>query len=147
MGECDQRVQGWRMERLTHTETKLIWKRLSAEAWTCRKNSRVLGTTKVGSAAYSSDGNVFGGCNVEHRFRSHDIHAEVSAISSLVSAGETKLERILVVAERDNFTPCGSCMDWIYELGGPDCVVGFQNKNDGDVKEFLAKDLMPYYPK
>lgn len=147
MGECDQRVQGWGMERLTHSDTKLIWKRLSAEAWKCRKNSRVLGTTKVGAATWSSDGNVFGGCNIEHRFRSHDIHAEVSAISSLVSSCKEKLEIILVVAERDNFTPCGSCMDWIYELGGPNCIVGFQNKESGDIKEFLAKDLMPHYPK
>ena len=135
------------MERLENQETEFMWKKLSDMAWLCRKNSRVLGTTKVGAAALSSDGNVFGGCNVEHRFRSHDIHAEVSAISALVSSGAKKLDIVLVVAERENFTPCGSCMDWIYEMGGPNCIIGYQNKESGKIKKFLAKDLMPYYPR
>jgi len=124
-----------------------LWTMMSEKSWKSQKNAKVLGTTKVGAAAVSSRGEIFVGCNVEHRFRSHDIHAEVSAISSLASQGETELKAILVVAERENFTPCGSCMDWIYELGGPECVVGFQNKESGPIKKFLAKDLMPYYPK
>jgi len=125
---------------------KQTWDKLSEKAWFCQNKARVLGTTKVGAAALSASGSIFHGCNVEHRFRSHDIHAEVSAISSLVSSGETKLKAILVVAERENFTPCGGCMDWIYELGGPDCIVGFQNFLNGPIKKYLAKDLMPYYP-
>lgn len=124
-----------------------LWTIMSEKSWKSQKNAKVIGTTKVGAAALSSRGEVFVGCNVEHRFRSHDIHAEVSAISSLVSQGEAELMAILVVAERENFTPCGSCMDWIYEIGGPECVVGFQNKESGPIKKFLAKDLMPYYPK
>ena len=120
---------------------------MSKKAWKSQKNAKVVGTTRVGAAALSSGGEVFVGCNVEHRFRSHDIHAEVSAISSLVSSGEKELKAILVVAERDNFTPCGGCMDWIYELGGPDCIVGFQNAMNSTIKKYLAKDLMPYYPK
>jgi len=123
-----------------------LWATMSEKSWKSQKGAKVLGTTKVGAAALSSRGEIFVGCNIEHRFRSHDIHAEVSAISSLVSHGETQLRAILVVAERDNFTPCGSCMDWIFELGGPDCEVGFQNKEWGDIKKFIAKDLMPYYP-
>lgn len=123
------------------------WKNLSEKAWHCQEHAFVLGTTKVGASALSSRKEIFGGCNVEHRFRSHDIHAEVSAISSLVSAGATKLVAILVVAERENFTPCGGCMDWIYELGGPNCIVGFQNKKGGSIKKYLAKELMPYYPR
>ena len=33
----------------------------------------------------------------------------------MISAGKKKLDAILVVAERDKFTPCGSCLDWIFE--------------------------------
>ena len=134
------------MEKLENINNESTWENLSEVAWSCRKNSKILGTTKVGAAALSSDGKIFGGCNVEHRFSSHDINAEVSAISSLVSSGAKKLDIILVVAERDKFTPCGSCMDWIYEIGGADCIVGFQNKESGEIKKFLAKDLMPHYP-
>lgn len=128
-------------------DNESIWARMSKDAWECRNNAKILGTTKVGAAAVSSDKQIFVGCNVEHRFRSHDIHAEVSAISSLVASGENELIMILIVAERSSFTPCGSCMDWIYELGGPDCIVGFQNKVDGPIQKFLARELMPHYPK
>ena len=123
-----------------------IWERMSEEAWKSQSNARVLGATKVGAAVLSGDGKIFSGCNIEHKFRSHDIHAEVSAISSLVSGGCMKLSAILVVAERTQFTPCGSCMDWIFELGGPDCVVGYQNQKKGTIKKFLARDLMQHYP-
>lgn len=123
-----------------------LWKKLSKEAWFSRDKARVLGTTKVGAATLSSIGNIFSGCNVEHKFRSHDIHAEISAISSFVTSGNNELLAILVVAEREEFTPCGSCMDWIFELGGPNCLVGFQNKPYGEITEYQAKDLMPHYP-
>lgn len=123
-----------------------IWTKMSEEAWNSQSNARVLGKTQVGAAVVSEDGKIFSGCNIEHKFRSHDIHAEVSAISSLVSSGCLKLSAILVVADRSQFTPCGSCMDWIFELGGPDCVVGYQNQKGGSIKKFLAKDLMPHYP-
>lgn len=122
------------------------WEKLSEEAWKSQSNARVLGTTKVGAAVLSGEGKIFPGCNIEHKFRSHDIHAEVSAISSLVSSGCKNLLAILVVAEREQFTPCGSCMDWIFELGGPECVVGYQNRKGGPFKKFLARDLMPHYP-
>ena len=122
------------------------WDMLSREAWNCQKKARVLGTTKVGSAVLTLEGKIFAGCNVEHRFRSHDIHAEVSAISSLVSSGCNKLVAILVVTNRKCFTPCGGCMDWVFELGGPYCIVGFQNEVEGEIKKYQAKDLMPYYP-
>jgi len=121
--------------------------KMSREAWNCQKKSRILGKTKVGASALSSNGEIFSGSNIEHRFRSHDIHAEISAISSLVSAGSKKLIAVLVVAERTQFTPCGSCMDWIFELGGPNCVVGFQNTVNGKIKKYLAMDLMPHYPR
>jgi len=116
------------------------------EAWNCHEKARVLGKTKVGAAVMSSDGKIFSGCNIEHKFRAHDIHAEVSAISSLVSSGYDKLVAILVVAHREHFTPCGGCMDWVFEMGGPDCLVGFQNKKGGNIKKYQARDLMPHYP-
>lgn len=121
------------------------WNKLSLIAWKHRQNSRVLGKTKVGSAVISGK-EIFGGCNIEHQFRSHDIHAEVSAISSMISSGKKKLDAILVVANRDKFTPCGSCLDWIFEFGGPKCLVGYQTKKSGKITMFEAKELMPHYP-
>lgn len=56
--------------------------KLVEAAWKVREHAYILGETKVGAAAMSSDGSVSAGCNVEHRFRSHDMHAEVNAIGS-----------------------------------------------------------------
>ena len=118
---------------------------MSTQAWNSRKNARILGKTKVGSAVVSSR-RIFGGCNIEHKFRSHDIHAEISAISTMISAGYKKLHAIIVVAERTKFTPCGGCLDWIFEFGGPKCLVGYQTKKDSKITIFKAEELMPHYP-
>ena len=124
---------------------KETWDQLSIAAWKNQKNARILGKTKVGSAVLSND-KIFGGCNIEHQFRSHDIHAEISSISSMISAGNKQLDAILVVSDRDNFTPCGGCLDWIFEFGGPKCLVGYQTKNEGKITIFEAQELMPHYP-
>jgi cytidine deaminase len=119
---------------------------LSRRAWETRTRARVLGETSVGCAAMDENGRVFGGCNIEHRFRSHDIHAETAAIASMVSGGGRRLEAVLIAAARERFTPCGACLDWIFELGGPECVVIFQGQADGDLSEYTAGELMPHYP-
>jgi cytidine deaminase len=94
----------------------------------------------------ATDGRIFVGCNVEHRFRSHDVHAEVNALTTMVSEGGDRALAVLIAAERDHFTPCGSCLDWIFELGGPDCLIGFQGDSAAGVRVFRSRDLMPKYP-
>ena len=122
------------------------WLELSQKAWVTRERAFILGNTKVGAALLSNMGNIFSGCNVEHIYRCHDIHAEVNAISNMVSHGENKFLAILIAAERKKFTPCGSCMDWIMQHGGENCVVAYQNEPNGEIYKFTAKELMPHYP-
>jgi cytidine deaminase len=121
--------------------------RLSDLAWSVRKRARILGPTAVGCAALSASGAVYGGCNIEHRFRSHDIHAEVNTIGTMVSAGDERLAAVLIAAERERFTPCGACLDWIFELGGGDCIVAVQTRHGGQIESLLARELMPHYPR
>jgi cytidine deaminase len=121
--------------------------KMTKEAWKAWEHAFVFGNTKVGATVMSSDGSIYSGCNVEHRFRSHDVHAEVNAITSMVTAGKTELIAIVIVAERDQFTPCGACMDWIFQFGGPSCLIAYQSERGGKIQQFLAKDLMPFYPK
>lgn len=123
-----------------------VLKPLSAPAWEARSHAIVNGKTRVGCAVLSENGNVFSGCNVEHRFRCHDVHAEVNALTTMVTAGERRAKVVLIVAERERFTPCGGCMDWIMELGGPDAIVAFQKAPDTPFLVHTAKELMPYYP-
>jgi cytidine deaminase len=121
-------------------------KEMSDAAWEVRRHAYIYGRTQVGATVMTTDGSLFVGCNVEHRFRSHDIHAEVNAISSMVAAGHIDLIAVVVVAKRKKFTPCGACMDWIYQFGGPSCVIGFQPSRDFEIERFTALDLMPHYP-
>jgi cytidine deaminase len=119
---------------------------LFTSAWSARESARILGTTAVGAAALDGTGRVWSGCNVEHQFRSHDIHAEVNAIGSMIAGGNRELVAIAVVAERERFTPCGACLDWIWEFGGAACSVGTQSSPTSQPVILTAGELMPYYP-
>ncbi len=123
------------------------WNELAAAAWRVRRNAYIQGDTRVGAALLAGSGRIYAGCNLEHIFRCHDIHAEVNAIGSMVAAGETDLQAILIAAECGFFTPCGGCLDWIFQLGGKDCLVASQSRPDGEIKVFRASELMPYYPR
>ena len=120
---------------------------LLSAAWDVRRNAHVIGPTKVGCAVLISDGRVFVGCNVEHRFRSHDVHAAVNAITTMVSSGGTGIIAVAIAAERDRFAPCGACMDWIFQFcENGDCAIIWQSWPDGPTKMYMARELMPFYP-
>jgi len=119
-------------------------------AWKVRKNAFIspTGKTKVGAVVYNKDEeSMFPGCNIQHRYRTPDVHAEANAISTLVASGLKTFHIILVVAEREKFTPCGGCMDWIMEIGGPTTQVMFQGELNGNICVYTAEELMPHYPK
>jgi cytidine deaminase len=120
---------------------------LAEAAWRVRDRARVHGPTRVGVALFTSQGDMYVGCNVEHRFRSHDVHAEVNALTNMVAGGGEQAAVLVVAAERDNFTPCGSCLDWIFELGGGSCVVAFQPRPGAPIMAMTAAELMPHYPR
>ncbi|WP_179581824.1 cytidine deaminase family protein [Tunturiibacter gelidoferens] len=117
-------------------------------AWVTRDSAYVIGPTKVGCSVLSEGSRIYSGCNVEHRYRSHDVHAEVNAITNMVAAGERRLLALAVVAERERFTPCGACLDWIFQFADPEtCMVFCQAARNGPVTEYLLQDLMPFHPK
>ena len=116
-------------------------------AWAVRENARILDDTMVGCALMTASGKFYAGCNIEHSIKSHDIHAEINAISSMVAGGELKFVAIVVVSHREFLTPCGACTDWIMELGGPECQIGVQTKHHKGLVFYRASDLMPHYPR
>jgi cytidine deaminase len=119
---------------------------LLQEAWRIREHAHVVGPTKVGCAVLGADGQVYAGCNVEHRFRSHDVHAEVNAITSMVAGGCKSIRAIAIAAERDRFTPCGACLDWIFQFADDECPIFTQSGRNGKIRKFTARQLMPFYP-
>lgn len=120
--------------------------RATEQAWAVRQHASVIGPTKVGAVAIAADGSLHPGCNVEHRYRSHDVHAEVNAIATMIASGKSHLDAIVIAAERDSFTPCGACMDWIFQFGTDETPVTFVNKA-GVAQTFTAGELMPHYPR
>ena len=118
---------------------------LAESAWCVRERAFVIGNTKVGCALLADDGRIYVGCNVEHRFRCHDVHAEVNAISSMVAGGGRQIIAMVIAAERDHFTPCGGCMDWIIQFGSG-CIVAFQCSAGSEIVQYTASQLMPFYP-
>jgi cytidine deaminase len=128
------------------TEIETVENLLDA-AWSVRAHSRLIGKTAVGCAVLSSSGSVHVGCNVEHQFRSHDIHAEVNALSTMIAAGDSQAVAIAIAAERERFTPCGACLDWVFELGGRECIVFIQSQRAAKPTRYLAVELMPHYPR
>ena len=122
------------------------WPSLSKAAWDVRSKAYLIGSTSVGAAVLSNKNEIFVGCNVEHKFRCHDVHAEVNALTNMVSQGEDKFQAMLIVAERDKFTPCGGCLDWIFQFGGPNCEVAYQAARNSEIIIHKAKYLMPHYP-
>lgn len=133
--------------RVSPSEEPETLERLSALAWDVREKSYLVGKTAVGCAVMSDGGEVFAGCNVEHVYRCHDVHAEVNAISSMIAGGATKLRIIFIAAERERFTPCGGCLDWIFQFGGENCLVVSQAARGAGFFKVRAGELMPYYPK
>ena len=119
---------------------------LARAAWLCQANARVYGSTTVGCAVIDERGKIHSGCNVEHRFRSHDIHAETNALGSMVADGGKAAVAVFVVSPL-GWTPCGSCLDWIFELGGKDCEIYTQSTMDSPIMTYRAADLMPHFPK
>lgn len=120
---------------------------MAEAAWSVWSRARVHGETAVGCAVVNNRDDIFSGCNIEHKFRSHDIHAEVNAISSLVAGGSSRLVAIFIAAERERFTPCGSCLDWIFEVGDESTIILTQREAGASVTRHLASELMPYYPR
>jgi cytidine deaminase len=123
--------------------------RLAIDAWAARDRAYVLGTTKVGCAVLSANGATYSGCNVEHRYRCHDVHAEVNAITTMVATGGNRqIKAIVIAAEREQFTPCGGCMDWIMQFAeNGSCIVAIQSVPGGTLKRFTTDQLMPFYPR
>ena len=116
-------------------------------AWAVRDMAHVIGPTRVGCVVLTTDGEMFAGCNVEHRFRCHDVHAEVNAITTMISSGGKKIRAVAIAAERERFTPCGGCMDWIMQFAADQCYVGAQSTPGGPMQSYTATDLMPFYPR
>jgi cytidine deaminase len=97
----------------------------------------------VGAAVLTDSGKVFAGCNVENASYPEGWCAETSALAQMVSAGETKIVEVAVVAEKmARITPCGGCRQRLAEFGTAATRVHLCDAS-GVVETVTLGDLLP----
>ncbi len=95
----------------------------------------------VGAAVEGESGAIYRGCNVENASFGLTICAERTAIAQAVTAGESKLRRLLVVADTKNpVAPCGACRQVMLEFGVEEVILC---NMCGESRVFLMKELLP----
>lgn len=98
---------------------------------------------KVGAALRAGSGRVYAGCNVENAAYPEGLCAEAAAIAAMVSAGETAITEVLVLADSlVPVTPCGGCRQKLREFAGPETVVILAGPAGERLRTTLA-ELLP----
>jgi homotetrameric cytidine deaminase len=99
---------------------------------------------KVGAALRTPGGAVYTGANVENASYPQGHCAETSAIGALVTAGETEIAAVAVVAEkRDICPPCGGCRQRLSEFAKPDTPV-YLGRPGGEHRAYTFAELFPF---
>ena len=102
---------------------------------------------KVGAALLDANGNVFRGCNIEDPsgIGITNVCAERCTIIKALSEGSREFVKIAVVGGLDELifcAPCGACRQYLNSWC-PNIKVILQ-ENDGKIKEYGMKELLPY---
>ena len=127
-------------QKVNKAEQKLL-----NRAWEARKYAYPWKSgTKVGCAILTENGSIYPGWNIEGLWMT-SIHAEVVAIVQLVKNKDRGIA-IAIASETKFFTPCGSCLDWLFQFCDKDSPVFIQNQ-DRKIYRFILKNLCPHYPK
>ena len=102
---------------------------------------------KVGVGLLTSDGKIFGGCNVENASYGLCICAERTAIVKAVSEGEVNFSLIAVHAPDGSggAAPCGACRQFIIEFNPEMIVIGVPTGKDDEYRVWTAKELLPAF--
>ena len=96
----------------------------------------------VGAAVEAESGRIYSGCNVENASLGLTVCAERIAIFNAVSAGETKLRRLLVVANSAGpVSPCGACRQVMQEFNLSEVILC---NVAGNCRMLTLSELLPY---
>jgi cytidine deaminase len=96
----------------------------------------------VGAAIQSSDGTIWGGCNVENSTYGLTVCAERVAIWKALSEGRRAFTAVAVVTGADEPTPpCGACRQILWEFAGDVPIVSATT--GGKVKRYKLSEIFP----
>lgn len=94
----------------------------------------------VAAALVTDQGNIYRGVCIDMDC-SIGFCAEHAAIAAMITAGESRVEKIVAIDwHKRPMPPCGRCRELLMQLGNPDCEVMVR---EGIV--LTVKELMPYY--
>lgn len=117
------------------------YKKLLDMAKSARKNAYApYSNFYVGAALLAESGNIYTGCNVENLSFGATICAERCAIAKAVSEGERGFSAIAVYAGEKFTSPCGICLQTIYEFAKDIDIILADN---GTMKVYKLQELMP----
>jgi XTP/dITP diphosphohydrolase len=124
--------------------SKEIYDNLISTAKEYKKNSYAqYSKFHVGSAVLSN-GEIYGGCNIENSAYGSTMCAERVAIFKAISEGNKNIDAIAIIADSEEpVPPCGSCRQVMSEFASPDMPVIMLSKN-GIARVELFKNLLPY---
>ena len=96
---------------------------------------------QVATALETDKGNIYTGINID---TSCDLGScsERNAIRAMLTAGETKIVKIVTIARDELRTPCGACREALMQLNKDSGEIEFLI-NLKDEKTIKLKDLMP----
>ncbi len=91
----------------------------------------------VAAALVTDRGNIYRGVCIDTAC-SMGFCAEHAAIAAMITAGESRVEKIVAVNwDKRVMAPCGRCREFLMQLGNPDCQVMVEEDNAVSLKELL----------
>lgn len=98
---------------------------------------------KVGAAVRAPSGAIYAGANVENVAFPQGACAEASALGALITAGETAVSAVAVVAEKvKHCPPCGGCRQRLAEFGEASTPVHL-GRPGGEPRTMTLAQLLP----
>lgn len=116
---------------------------LAQEAETMRDRAYVpYSHYRVGVALHSTDGRIFGGCNIENAAYPACICGERTALVKAVSEGATEFDALVLITDNGG-TPCGLCRQMLYEFA-PQLPIICLNGDGEIVLEARLSEFLPH---
>lgn len=121
-----------------------IWRNLYDTAKAVVNPKKVSGqicSGGVGATVLTKNGNIYTGVNIDTDC-SLGMCAERNAISTMITAGEFEIAKVVAVNKKGQvLPPCGACREFMMQLKNSSDIEVLVDSNGTIVK---LKDLMPY---
>lgn len=98
---------------------------------------------RVSSVVLTKKGNIYKGVNIENAAYSVTLCAERSALSSAISAGDRKIDTIVITGDSTMTYPCGVCRQFMAEFLDSDSKIVIANST-ANYKIYGLDDILPY---